>query len=59
MNRNLTKRIWLRKYNIITSTYGFEKNSWEAESTPREESFWQFFNPNEAIKWLKNGGVLT
>jgi LmbE family N-acetylglucosaminyl deacetylase len=59
MNRNLTKRIWLRKYNIITSTYGFEKISWEAESTPREESFWQFFNPNEAIKWLKNGGVLT
>jgi LmbE family N-acetylglucosaminyl deacetylase len=57
--RKLTKRIWLSKYNIITSTYGFEKNSWEAETTPRAESFWQFFNPNDAKKWLNNGGVLT
>jgi LmbE family N-acetylglucosaminyl deacetylase len=55
----LTKRIWLKKYNIITSTYGFEKNSWEAETTPRAESFWQFSNPNDAKKWLDNGGVLT
>ena len=57
--RKLTKRIWLRKYNIVTSTYGFEKNSWEAETTPRAESFWQFSNPNDAKKWLENGGVLT
>jgi LmbE family N-acetylglucosaminyl deacetylase len=42
--RTLTKRIWLRKYNIITETYGFEKNSFEAETTPRAESFWQFSN---------------
>ena len=42
--RTLTKRIWLRKYNIITETYGFEKNSFEAETTPRAESFWQFEN---------------
>jgi LmbE family N-acetylglucosaminyl deacetylase len=55
----LTKRIWLRKYSIITSTYGFEKNSWEAETTPLAESFWQFSNPNDAKKWLNNGGVLT
>ena len=55
----LTKRIWLKKYSIMTSTYGFEKNSWEAETTPRAESFWQFFNPNDAKKWLDNGGVLT
>ncbi len=57
--RKLTKRIWLEKYNIITSTYGFEKNSWEAETTPGAESFWQFSNPTDANKWLKNGGVLT
>jgi LmbE family N-acetylglucosaminyl deacetylase len=55
----LTKRIWLKKYGIITSTYGFEKNSWEAETTPRAESFWQFSNPNDAKKWLDNGGVLA
>lgn len=48
----LTKRIWLRKYGIITGTYGFETNSWEAETTPRVEAFWQFLNPQEAMKWL-------
>jgi len=54
--RILTRRIWLRKYSIITETYGFEKNSFEAETTPRAESFWQFTNPYSAEKWLKNKG---
>jgi LmbE family N-acetylglucosaminyl deacetylase len=48
----LTKRIWLRKYKIITETYGFEENSWEAETTPRAESFWQFTNSSDAKKLL-------
>jgi LmbE family N-acetylglucosaminyl deacetylase len=50
--RALTERIWLRKYRIITETYGFEKNSFEAETTPRVESFWQFTDPSVAKKWL-------
>ena len=57
--RILTKRIWVRKYNIITKTYGFEKSSFEAETTPRAESFWQFTNSCDAKKWLNNGGVLA
>ena len=57
--RTLTKRIWLRKHSIITETYGFEKTSFEAETTPRAESFWQFTNSYDAKKWLNNGGVLT
>ena len=57
--RILTKRIWLRKYSIITKTYGFEKSSFEAETTPRAESFWQFTNSCDAKKWLNNGGVLA
>lgn len=44
----LTERTWLRKYKIITETYGFAKNSWEAETTPRAEAFWQFTDPSEA-----------
>jgi len=48
----LTRRIWLRKYSIITETYGFEKKSWEGETTPRAEAFWQFTDPHEAKKWL-------
>jgi len=50
--RILTKRIWLRKYSIITETYGFEKNSWEEETTPQAEAFWQFTSPFDAKKWL-------
>lgn len=50
--RTLTKRIWLRKYSIITEIYGFEKDSFEAETTPRAESFWQFTNSFDAKKWL-------
>jgi LmbE family N-acetylglucosaminyl deacetylase len=38
----LTKPIWLRKYNIMTDIYGFNKDSWEAHTTPRSEAFWQF-----------------
>ena len=55
--RKLTKRIWLRKYSIITETYGFEKSSFEAETTPRAEAFWQFTDPNDAHRWLKKGVV--
>ena len=50
--RILTKRIWLRKYSIITETYGFEKSGFEAETTPRAESFWQFTDPRDAKKWF-------
>ena len=50
--RTLTKRIWLRKYSIITETYGFEKESCEAETTPKAEAFWQFTDPYDADKWL-------
>src|SRR5450759_1179066 len=31
--RILTERIWLKKYSIITEIYGFEKTSFEAETT--------------------------
>lgn len=51
--RKLTKRIWFMKYSIITETYGFEKDSFEAETTPKSEAFWQFTDPYEAQRWLK------
>ncbi len=41
----LTRKLWTRKIRIITEVYGFEKNSWEAVTTPRSEAFWQFTNP--------------
>jgi LmbE family N-acetylglucosaminyl deacetylase len=50
--RVLAKRTWQKKYCIITEIYGFEKTSFEAETTPLAESFWQFTNSNDAQKWL-------
>jgi hypothetical protein len=57
--RELTKRIWGRKYDIITETYGFGKNSFEAETTPVAESFWQFTEKYKAKEWLDQFGSLT
>ena len=50
--RPLTKRTWQRKYSIITKTYGFEKESWEAKTTPVAEAFWRFTHPFIAKKWM-------
>ncbi len=48
----LTENIWTRKYNLITETYGFKKNSWEAKTTPHAEAFWQFTDQLNAKCWL-------
>lgn len=53
----LPQEIWVKKYKLITETYGFEKKSWEAQSTPQAEAFWQFFAAAEAVKWLLNNRV--
>jgi LmbE family N-acetylglucosaminyl deacetylase len=51
--RKLTQNIWIKKYNIITDIYGFEKNSWEANTTPHAEAFWQFSDHLKAQNRLK------
>jgi LmbE family N-acetylglucosaminyl deacetylase len=38
----LPKEIWLKKYEIVTEVYGFSSESFEANTTPREEAFWCF-----------------
>jgi len=50
--RPLRKRTWQRKFSIITKIYGFEKESWEAKTTPVAEAFWHFTHPFIAKKWL-------
>jgi LmbE family N-acetylglucosaminyl deacetylase len=50
----LPEKIWQKKYSIITSIYGFEKNGFEAETTPRAEAFWKFTNSLDARHWLDN-----
>jgi LmbE family N-acetylglucosaminyl deacetylase len=49
----LSGKVWQKKYNIITRTYGFDKGSFEALTTPAEESFWQFKTPGEALNRLR------
>ena len=55
--RLLTTPIWLRKYSIITETYGFETGSWEAQTTPRSEAFWQFTNLHDVEKFLRQSEI--
>jgi len=45
----LSDKIWNVKYKLMTETYGFDKDSWEAKTTPKTEAFWQFRNPREAF----------
>ncbi|WP_291861175.1 hypothetical protein [Marinilabilia sp.] len=52
--KTLSDQIWERKYQIITEIYGFDKESWEARTTPRTEAFWQFWKPSDAISWQES-----
>jgi LmbE family N-acetylglucosaminyl deacetylase len=55
----LPAKIWQKKYQIITDIYGFNNNSFEAQTTPRAEAFWQFTLPEKALQWLNTGGNKT
>ncbi len=46
----LTDDVWLEKRRLITDLYGFGPDSWEAQTTPREEGFWCFDSPQAAGK---------
>ena len=48
----LSETIWLKKYNLITETYDFDKDSWEAKTTPKVEAFWKFTHAESAVEWL-------
>lgn len=53
----LCRQLWQKKYELVTRTYGFDENGWEAQTTPQEEAFWQFFKAEEAQQWLKKTSV--
>lgn len=50
----LSQPVWEKKYNLITETYGFDKDSFEALTSPRAESFRQFTSYNDALQRLTN-----
>lgn len=49
----LEASVWQKKYDLINDIYGFEKDSWEAKTTPKEEAFWQFDEAKVAYYWLE------
>ena len=54
----LTQPIWQKKYKLITETYGFEKNSWEAKTTPQAEAFWKFTDPFDVKRRINSKGAV-
>jgi len=56
---HLPQKVWELKYSIITKTYGFDESSWEAKTTPGDEAFWHFSNPQQAKEWLAKGGTAS
>ena len=54
----LSKTIFNKKYHLITRTYGYKVDSWEAKATPKEEGFWRFTNEADAVQWLHDGGKI-
>ncbi len=52
-HRVLPENIWRQKYDLIRNVYGFKEDSWEAQTTPREESFIKIKDPVQAMKLLK------
>jgi len=50
----LPEELWQKKYSLITETYGFGKNGFEAQTTPRTEAFWRFTDSISAQHWLES-----
>jgi LmbE family N-acetylglucosaminyl deacetylase len=50
--RDIPDNLWKQKYDLITGTYGFNENGFEARTTPRAEAFWRFTDPKDAHHWL-------
>lgn len=50
--RVLSGDTWKQKYDLITKTYGFDENGFEAKTTPHAEAFWRFTNSKDAQEWL-------
>jgi len=46
----LTEDVRLEKRRLITDVYGYGADSWETQTTPREEGFWCFDSAQAAVK---------
>jgi len=55
----LSEQIWLKKCNIIKEIYGFERNSWEAQTCPMSEAFMQYTDSYKAKECISDKGELA
>jgi LmbE family N-acetylglucosaminyl deacetylase len=51
----LSTDVWVQKRRLITDLYGFGPDTWEAQTTPREEGFWCFDSAQAAVQGLAKG----
>ena len=49
IRETLTTTVWLEKRRLITGIYGYGSESWEAQTTPREEGFYRLNTIHEAV----------
>jgi LmbE family N-acetylglucosaminyl deacetylase len=49
----LPDNVWLEKRRLIADVYGYEAESWETQSTPREEGFWCFDSVEAVVKRIE------
>lgn len=57
IRKTIENELWQHKHRIITQIYNFAPDSWEAQTTPHEEAFWQFDSPASLQAWLQAEGV--
>jgi LmbE family N-acetylglucosaminyl deacetylase len=50
--QEIPEKLWKQKYDLITKTYDFGENGFEARTTPRAEAFWRFTDSKDAQQWL-------
>ena len=55
----LPEQIWLKKYSIINEIYGFDKASWEAQTTPESEAFVQYTDSYKAKECIRDESSLA
>ena len=54
---SLTPSTYREKHRLVTETYGFQAESWEARATPRDEGFWCFQSPRSAIEFIESNTI--
>jgi LmbE family N-acetylglucosaminyl deacetylase len=50
--QEIPDEVWKQKHDLITRTYGFSEDGFEARTTPHAEAFWRFRESKDAYQWL-------